>query len=427
MPQALSSHPEPYTSVWKPGGTGGQYFLGWAYPPKDYAKCGELISQWVKHAVAKYGRAEVESWYWEVWNEPDIGYWHGTPEEYDKLYDFAADGLKRALPTAKIGGPATTGPSVDHGSNFLKQFLEHCSKGTNAATGKVGAPLDFISFHAKGQTSVVEGQARMGVKKNALDADHGFQIVSSFPKFHNLPIVISESDPEGCAACAVRYYPQNDYRNDTHYASYEAVMMKSMFELADREKTNIAGTVTWAFEFENQPYFEGFRTLATNGIDKPVLNLFRMAGLMRGNRVAVESSGRVPLATILTDSVHGNPDVDALAVRGEHELSILVWNYHDENVGAPDAVVQLQIASLPVAAKRVLMRHYRIDGTHSNSFTAWKNMGSPQQPTPEQYAALEAAGQLQELESPRWINTEKETKLDLRLPRQSVSLLQLSW
>jgi xylan 1,4-beta-xylosidase len=427
MPQALSSQPEPYTSVWKPGGTGGQYFLGWAYPPKDYAKWGELISQWVKHAVTKYGRAEVESWYWEVWNEPDIGYWHGTPEEYDKLYDFAADGLKRALPTAKIGGPATTGPSVDHGSNFLKQFLEHCSKGTNAATGKVGAPLDFISYHAKGQTSVVEGQARMGVKKNALDADQGFQIVSSFPKFHNLPIVISESDPEGCAACAVRYYPQNDYRNDTHYASYEAVMMKSMFELADREKTNIAGAVTWAFEFENQPFFEGFRTLATNGIDKPVLNLFRMAGLMRGNRVSVESSGRVPLATILTDSVHGNSDVDALAVRGDHELSVLVWNYHDENVVAPDAGVQLQIASIPVTAKRVLLRHYRIDGTHSNAFTAWKNMGSPQQPTPEQYAALEAAGQLQELESPRWINAEKETKVDFRLPRQAVSLLQLSW
>jgi len=149
--------------------------------------------------------------------------------------------------------------------------------------------------------------------------------------------------------------------------------------------------------------------------------------MMRGNRVSVESSGRVPLATILTDSIHGNSDVDALAVRGEHELSILVWNYHDENVAAADAGVQLQIASLPATAKRILLRHYRIDETHSNAFTAWKNMGSPQQPTPEQYAALEAAGQLQELESPRWINTEKETKLDLRLPRQAVSLLQLTW
>jgi xylan 1,4-beta-xylosidase len=267
----------------------------------------------------------------------------------------------------------------------------------------------------------------MGVAKNINDTLQGFQIVRSFPKFRGLPIVISESDPEGCAACSVRYYPQNDYRNGTHYASYEAVMMKSMFELADREKTNIAGMLTWAFEFENQPYFEGFRTLATNGIDKPVVNFYRMAGLMHGNRVSVESSGRQPLATMTAQSVHGDPDVDALAVRSDHEISVLVWNYHDEDVATPDAGVQLQIAGIPGAAKRVLVRHYRIDETHSNAWTAWKNMGSPQQPTPEQYAVLEAAGQLQELESPRWIDRAKETNIDLRLPRQAVSLVQLSW
>jgi xylan 1,4-beta-xylosidase len=427
MPQALSTQPEPYTPVWKPGGHAAEYFIGWSYPPKDYAKWGELINQWVKHAVAKYGRAEVETWYWEVWNEPDIGYWHGSPEDYDKLYDYTADAVKRALPTARVGGPATTGPSVEHGSVFLLQFLEHCSKGQNAATGAVGAPLDFITYHAKGQTSVVEGKARMGVAKNIADTLQGFQIVNSFPKFRNLPIVISESDPEGCAACSVRYYPQNDYRNGTHYATYEAVMMKSMFELADREQTNIAGMLTWAFEFENQPYFEGFRTLATNGIDKPVLNFYRMAGLMRGNRVFVESSGRVPLATMTAESVHESPDVDALAVRSSREISVLVWNYHDEDGPAPDAGVQIQIAGIPSTAKRVLLRHYRIDETHSNAWTAWTSMGSPQQPTPEQYAALEAAEQLQELESPRWIEAGKETKLELQLPRQALSLLQLSW
>lgn len=427
MPQALSTHPEPYTPVWKPGGHAAEYFIGWSYPPKDYAKWGELINQWVKHAVAKYGRAEVETWYWEVWNEPDIAYWHGTPEEYDKLYDYTADAVKRALPNAKIGGPATTGPSVEHGSVFLRQFLEHCANGKNAVTGAVGSPLDFITYHAKGQTSVVEGKARMGVAKNINDTLQGFQIVRSFPKFRNLPIVISESDPEGCAACSVRYYPQNDYRNGTHYASYEAVMMKSMFELADREKTNIAGMLTWAFEFENQPYFEGFRTLATNGIDKPVVNFYRMAGLMHGNRVSVESSGRQPLATMTTESIHGDPDVDALAVRSDHEISVMVWNYHDEDVPAPDAAVQIQVVGVPETAKRVLVRQYRIDETHSNAWTAWKNMGSPQQPTPEQYAALEAAGQLQEFESPRWVDVAKETKLELRLPGQAVSLLQLSW
>jgi xylan 1,4-beta-xylosidase len=127
------------------------------------------------------------------------------------------------------------------------------------------------------------------------------------------------------------------------------------------------------------------------------------------------------------DGVRANPDVDAMAVRSDRDLSILVWNYHDDEIAGPDAGVQVQIAGIPETAKRVLLHHYRIDDTHSNAWTAWKNMGSPQQPTPEQYSALEAAGQLQEYESPRWIDTAKQTTLDLRLPRQGVSLLQLSW
>jgi xylan 1,4-beta-xylosidase len=427
MPRALSSHPDPYRPDWKPGVDFNEYYLGWAYPPKDYAKWAELVSQWVKHEVAKYGRSEVESWYWEVWNEPDIRYWQGKPEEYDRLYDFTSDAVKRTLATAKVGGPATTGPNNPRAAAFLQQFLEHCSTGKNEATGAVGAPLDFITFHAKGAPAVVDGHVRMGIWKNTADAARGFQMVSSFPKFRGLPIVISESDPEGCAACSARVYPQNAYRNGPLYASYEAAMLKNMFELADREKTNLAGMLTWAFEFEGQPYFDGFRTLATNGIDKPVLNLFRMAGLMRGNRVAAESTGRVPLAAMEKDGVRDGSDIDALAVDSDRELSVLVWNYHDDDVPGLAAAVQIQIEGLPGSAKRVLLRHYRIDEAHSNAWTAWKKMGSPQQPEPEQYAELEAAGQLQELESPRWIDTGQHMKLDIRLPKQGVSLLQLSW
>jgi xylan 1,4-beta-xylosidase len=204
-------------------------------------------------------------------------------------------------------------------------------------------------------------------------------------------------------------------------------MLKNMFALADREKTNIAGMVTWAFEFEGQPYFEGFRTLATNGIDKPVLNFFRMAGLMHGDRVTAESSGSVPLSSMQADGVRAGADVDALAVRSDHELSVLVWNYHDDGVPSAEAGVQLQIAGIPGTTKRALVHHYRVDDTHSNAYTLWQKMGSPQQPTAEQYAALEAAGQLQELESPRWIEIAGETKLAVRLPRQAVSLIQLTW
>lgn len=428
MPQALSSKPEPYHPTWMPGDANKEYSIGWSYPPRDYSKWGELVYQWVRHSVEKYGKAEVESWYWEVWNEPDISYWHGTPEEYDKLYDYAAAAVRRALPSAKIGGPATTGPSSANAAKFLRQFLEHCDHGSNFSSGSSGAPLDFITYHAKGRPTVVDGHVRMGMARNAKDVDEGFQIVHSFPKFRNLPIVLSESDPEGCAACSARVYPQNAYRNGPLYASYTAVMMKNIFELADREQTNIAGMLTWAFEFEDQPYFDGLRTLATNGVDKPVLNLFRMLGLMRGDRLKTENNSRVLLQTILADGVRSDPDVDAFAVRTDHEISVLAWNYHDDDLPAQQARVPIDITSLPRGIERILLHHYRIDETHSNSWAAWKTMGSPQQPSAEQYVALEAAGQLQQLDSPQWIVVrDGETKLDLKLPRQSVSLLQLRW
>jgi xylan 1,4-beta-xylosidase len=298
----------------------------------------------------------------------------------------------------------------------LRQFLEYCAV--------KNVPLDFITYHAKGRPSVVDGHVRMGIAKNAEDVDNGFQIVREFPKFRDLPIVLSESDPEGCAACSARVYPQNAYRNGPLYASYTAVMMKNIFELADRAKTNIAGMLTWAFEFEDQPYFDGFRTLATNGIDKPVLNIFRMAGMMRGNRVKSESTGGVDLLTMLTEGVRGAPDLDALATRSDRDVSVLAWNYHDDDVSGPIAKLRVEITGVPNG--RALLRHYRIDETHSNAWTAWKKLGSPQKPSAEQYAALEAAGQLQEFASPRWIVVKDgAARIDIALPRQAVSLLNL--
>ena len=428
MPEALSTHPQPYTPHWKPGDKFNDYYIGWTYPPNNYDKWKELIYQWVTHCIAKYGKAEVEKWNWEVWNEPNIGYWHGTPEEYDKLYDYTAAAVKRALPSAKIGGPASTGPANEKAAAFLRQFLQHCASGKNAATGKEGAPLDFISFHAKGRPQVAEGHVRMGISQEMKDASQGFQIVRSFKKFQDFPIVISEADPEGCAGCSARVYPPNAYRNGTLYPSYEAVAIKTLHHLADTTHVNLQGILTWAFEFEDQPYFEGFRTLATNGIDKPVLNVFRMAGLMRGDLVKLDSTGAVPAESIVNTGVREKPDVDALATRSEHKIDVMVWNYQDEDVHGPAAAVSLNVTGLPPNAKRVLLRHYRIDQNHSNSYTAWQTMGSPQQPTPGQYSKLEKAGQLQLLGSPHWIDESNgSATLKFSLPLQAISLVELSW
>ncbi|MGD0013510.1 MAG: beta-xylosidase [Bryobacteraceae bacterium] len=423
MPEALSTGPPPYRMQWPE-----QFSTGWAFPPKDYRKWAELVHGWVRHAVERYGRQEVETWYWELWNEPDISYWRGTPEEYFRLYDFTADALKRALPTSRIGGPHSTGPANPRAAEFLRSFLEHCVRGKNYATGGVGAPLDYIGFHAKGSPAMVGGRVRMGIREQALSVARGFEIVASFPELRGRPVIIGESDPEGCAACSARSHPQNAYRNGPLYPCYTAAMFKHTLDLAERYGTNLEGAVTWAFEFEGQPYFDGFRTLATNGIDKPVLSVFRMLGLMGPDRLRVESDGAVPLDAVLQAGVRERPDINALASRGEREVSVLVWNYHDDDTLAPDAAVRLAVSGIPASAGRVLIRHFRIDEQHSNAYTVWRELGSPQSPSPEQYARLEAAGRLEMLESPRWLwNAGGRLEVGFRLPRQGVSLIQFSW
>ena len=427
MPEALTTHTGPYRHYWKPGDNYNDIYTGWAYPPKDYNKWRELIYQWVKHSVEKYGQKEVESWYWEVWNEPDIGYWRGTQEEFLKLYDYAADGLKRALPTAKIGGPHVTGPNGARTQQILRNFIEHCLRGTNFATGRVGTPLDFVAFHAKGAPRVMpEGHVRMSVSNQLRAIANGFSIVASFPELKNIPIVIGESDPEGCAACHVRTNPSNAYRNGTMYSSYTAEQLARTYELADRHGVNLLGSVTWAFEFEGQPYFDGFRDLATNGIDKPVLNVFRMLGQMRGDRVAVESSGALPLDVVRDSSVRRQADVNALAARDAKSVTVLAWNYHDDDLPAPAAQITLNIQGLP--SGQPTMTHYRVDQAYSNSYEAWKKMGSPQQPTPQQYAELERAGQLQVLRAPSRVQVANgRVDIPFTLPRQGVSLIKLEW
>jgi len=426
MPEALSTKPQPYKHEWAPGVDYARIYTGWTYPPKDYARWGQLVYEWVRHSVERYGKTEVESWWWEVWNEPDIGYWQGTPEEYRKLYDFAADGLKRALPTARIGGPHVTGPNGARTQQLLRDFIEHCLHGTNYATGKTGSPLDYVGFHAKGAPRVVDGHVRMGIANQLRAISNGFQIVASFPELRDTPIIIGESDPEGCAACSVKTNPENAYRNGTMYSSYTAAQLARTYELADLLKVKLLGSVTWAFEFEGQPYFAGFRDLATNGIDKPVLNVFRMLGRMRGNRVAVHSDSAVPLESIRDAGVRDRPDVNALASRDGRNVAVLLWNYHDDDLPAAAANVTLTIEGM--ADGKPTLTHSRIDYDHSNAYEAWKKMGSPQTPTAEQRTALEFMGKLQVLKAPEAVRVENgRLVLTFMLPRQGVSLLELKY
>jgi len=423
MPEALSTEPEPYKHHWDPADKNSILYTGWSYPPKDYKKWAELIYRWVEHCVQRYGQTEVESWYWELWNEPNIGYLQAGDKlkTYCKMYDYASDAVHRALPAARMGGPHTAGVAND----FLRGFIRHCFNDTNEATGKKGAQLDFIAFHAKGSPEIADGVVQMGMKNQLYTIQENLKTISSFPEARNLPIIIGESDPEGCAACGMNTHPANAYRNGTMYSSYTAASVARIYDINAYYGTNIIGAVNWSFEFEHQPWFYGFRDLATNGVDKPVLNVFRMLGMMQGKRLAVSGDLAYNFRSICDSGVRGSrTDINALASRSTNRVTILLWNYHDRDIHDDGSQVNVTLSN--ISAKSATVYHYRIDNTHSNSYEVWKKMGSPQHPTSEQIEVLEKSGQLQMLSEPTSMKiVNDQLRIELQLPRQAVSLLTL--
>ncbi|MEN9401550.1 MAG: hypothetical protein RL091_253 [Verrucomicrobiota bacterium] len=425
MPEAMSTQPSPYRHSWRPGLPYQRIFTGWTKPPKDYAKWGELAYQWAKHCVEKYGAAEVNTWWWEVWNEANNqpnGYWGGSAEDFRKLHDYAIAGVRRALPTARVGGPHTAGS----GGQFMKDFLDHCLHGTNYATGEKGTPLDFVAFHAKGSPSMVDGHVRMGISNQLKTIETAFATFASYPELKGTPVIIGESDPEGCAACQG---PQLAYRNGTMYSSYTAASFARKHDLADLHGINLEGAVTWAFTFEDQPWFAGFRQVASNGVPMAVFNVFRMFAQMGPERLPATSSAEIPLTEIVDRGVRGAPDVGVLASRAPHQVAVMVWHYHDDDVTGPDAAVSLAVAGLPTGLKEAKLTHTRIDQQHSNAYAEWLRMGSPVAPNEAQYAQLEQSSALTRLTgSPTTVTIANgATQLAFTLPRQGVSLLVVSW
>ncbi len=438
MPEALSTHPEPYRHTFPKG----EIWTGWTYPPKDEAKWSKLVTAYAAHLHERYG-PQTATWLWEVWNEPDIPYWHGTAAEYDRLYDLTAAAIRHVLPNARIGGPEATGVS-DHSEPFLRQFLEHCAHGVNAATGLTGAPLDFISYHPKGSPKFIDGHVVMSIGTQLRAVERGMKVIASYPEWKHTPIILGESDPEGCAACQGS---QNGYRNGPLYGVSVAEATMRTYELARKYGVTVEGAVTWAFEFEDQPAFAGFRELATNGIDKPVLNVFRMMGLLGGGQpgvgqmldsvsdsswLAVESSGSRALDEVVAHSVAGDADISAVATREGNRVDVLVWNYHDADVPGPAAPIRLVVDGLksprldrlkaPIAA----IDGYRMDSLHGNSYSAWQQMGSPEHPTAEQREQLEKAAAFEPTTVMRMVKVKHgKAAIEFSLPRQGVVLFTL--
>jgi len=418
MPEALSTHPTPYRNSSTTSLDGGCF-----YPPTDYTKWASLVGAWAAHADARYPNV-TSNWLWELWNEPDIGYWNGTVADYGKLYDYTEAALHAVLPDAPLGGPATASP----GGTFLNQFLKHCATGTNAVTGQVGTRLDLISFHAKGGVAVTDdGHVEMDLGNQLRIHRLGFTTVASFPQFQRTPIYITEADPDGCAACPASDVPADAYRTSTAYGAYELAMMKQTLELEAQVGVALGGVLTWAFTFPGTPYFAGYRALATNGIHLPVLGAFQLLGKLNGDRLPLTSSAARSADDLIASGVRDQALIDGIATANGDMIQVLVWNYHDDLVAADAATVHLAVQVPAAFGPAARVSNLRVDESHGDAYTVWVSQGMPQSPSAAQLTALRQAMDPAPLEAERTlpVGADGMLSLDFALPRFGVSLLTL--
>lgn len=406
----------------------------WKYPPKDYQRWGELVYQFVNHFVQRYGKDVVSEWRFELWNEPDLpNYWQGTMEEYLRLYDVTVYHGVRALPEITIGGPCTTSPAQPAGQQFLRGFLEHCVSGTNYVTGSIGTRLDFISFHTKGahysQRRIYNPQVEVIYESPSsavmlADIHAGMDAIGGFPTLKGLPVYINECDPAVGTIYGVFDNPNFIVTNNEYYPTFIASLVKHILDLADRYPNPIELITTWAFYFEGKRYFEGNRTLITNdNIEKPVMNTFRMFSRLGNTRVQMTSNSEARL----TSEDKFSLNVDGMATLEGDSLSLMIWHQADEWWREGGCQVEVTINHLPFVGPGTI-QHYRIDKDHSNAYSAWYDLGSPQTPDSQQVEQIKDRQGLELISAPQIIHVDSSRmiKLSFPLPLFGTSLIQIS-
>lgn len=391
----------------------------WRYPPKDYTLWRDLVHATVKHCVATFGEAEIAGWFWELWNEPDNpGFFAGSVKDYCKLYDYTADGAVAAFDAVRIGAP---GLATD--PKFLTKFLRHCQRGKNAATGKRGTRLDFVSLHAKGTDWPLKDRPFVmpALRKILSHLGDYERVLSKFPEFRKLPLLLDECDMAVATNFGVHDFPAFEFNNSEYFPIFVIRMAKHIWDFMAEQDLDIRLFTTWAFYFEGKRFFEGNRALFTNeDVRKPVFNAFTM----------LEKLGPVRLGLRLNPEnahLHNEGDVDGLATKGEDdEIAVLVWNFA-ENEGSADQQANLILSGLNSNTARFAMEHWRIDRATSNAWSEWKGMGSPEVPSSEQISRMKAKQGLELSRRRTYVDVEcGELVLTLQLPGQSVTLVQLS-
>jgi len=357
MPRKMASDPAALHAFW---------YKQNVSPPKDYAQWDAMIRAFAAHLIQRYGIAEVSTWKFEVWNEPNIDFWVGNPKQatYFELYDHTARALKAVSPSLPVGGPSTAQ------AGWVAPFLDH-AKAQNV-------PVDFVSTHvyandtAKDVFGTDEQIPRDKMVWRAVQKVHDEIAHSAFP---TLPLIFSEYNAS--------------YANEPNVtdSTYMGPWLANNIRLCDGLTQSMA---YWAFSdvFEEQgivrsPFYGGFGLIAADNIPKPTLNIFAILHKLGDRRIATQSESALATAT----KAGG--------------LAIALWNYAPPaGTGAtytmptgPAGPAKNFDVELKNVAPNAAVEVWRVDDDHGNVLKAFDAMGRPPGDlSVEQVARLQAAG-----------------------------------
>ncbi|HEY1216351.1 MAG TPA: glycosyl hydrolase family 39 [Bryobacteraceae bacterium] len=384
MPKKLAADPNQLHAFW---------YKQNISPPKDYALWDDMIRAFARHLVARYGIDEVATWYFEVWNEPNLDFWGGKPSmpTYYELYDHTARALKGVNDHIRVGGPSTAQAA------YASEFLAHCKQ--------ANVPVDFVSSH------VYANDTAKDVFKTEERIPRDSMVCRAVSKVHN--------------EIAASPYPDTPFILSEYNASYanEPNVTDSIFMgpwLADtiRQCDGLVDVMSyWTFSdvFEEQgvvktPFYGGFGLLAERGIPKPAFNAFVLLHKLGDRRVELDSD-------------------DVLATKTKlGGLAIAVWNYappagtgasytQETYDGVPEKTFEVVVKGKGATSATV----WRVDVNHGNVVKAYDDMGRPATPTQAQIVALKKAGAL----APPERLAVRGGKLTVHVPAQGLALVEI--
>ncbi len=415
MPDALASIPE-RRQKW------GKANIS---PPKDYDRWHELVFETVKHFRERYGDAEVATWYFEVWNEPDLGwvFWIEDPDpkrkpfgdirEYHKLYDYAAAAAKSAFPEIRVGGPASAGGDVE-------LLLEHVTLGEKYYTNSVPISIDFVSTHTYGKVGT---SWNSGVKKGILNSVkwkvdralyHDHEKVRK--TMRELPLLLTEVGPAG------DNFP---FFNTRYVAAWMVKVVDGLLAMSrDAGEVYLPQEIVYWSGSQVVRQFQAGKGIAVSlkcegdnvVLKRPLYNAFEALAYLRGHYIE------------MIEGAQFGDAVRALAAADANRVAVIFYHLNEndrDNTSSGSVNIKLALRNLPF--QKFQVQWYAIDEAHSNSYSLWQSMGSPNKVRREQFQALNSRDDLELMVAPwREETADSAFEKEFDLQHNSVALFVLT-